>query len=256
MTHPATSARLLRDTYRAARFADSLPSSQVEPRPSEAASSNPLRAFFEANRSGPGIWKWTHYFDAYHRHLAKFIGQEVHILEVGIYSGGSLRMWRDYFGDRCRVYGVDIEPACRRYEDDHTRVFIGDQADRSFWARVRRDVPTLDIVIDDGGHQPEQQIVTLEETLSHLAPGGVFMCEDVHGSTNAFLSYVHGLTSGLYHFAAKREADGGASSDASRLQAHIASIHHYPYLVVLERRAEQITRLTAPKHGTEWQPFL
>src|SRR3954453_17281724 len=52
--------------------------------------SGPLRAHFEANREGPGIWKWLHYFDIYERHLKRFVGREVRILEVGVYSGGSL----------------------------------------------------------------------------------------------------------------------------------------------------------------------
>ena len=53
------------------------------------------------------------------------------------------------------------------------KVFIGDQADRKFWSQFRREVPILDLVIDDGGHEPEQQIVSLEELLPHLRPGGV-----------------------------------------------------------------------------------
>src|SRR5947207_11688241 len=38
---------------------------------------NPLLAYFEAHRQGRGIWKWRHYFDVYHRHLAKFVGKDV-----------------------------------------------------------------------------------------------------------------------------------------------------------------------------------
>ena len=41
---------------------------------------------------------------------ASFAGAEVTVLEVGIYSGGSLLMWRDYFGADCTIYGVDIQP--------------------------------------------------------------------------------------------------------------------------------------------------
>ena len=36
------------------------------------------------------------------------------------------------------------------------------------------------------GHTPEQQIVTLEEMLPHLRPGGVYLCEDVHGIHHDF----------------------------------------------------------------------
>ena len=46
------------------------------------------------------------------RDFKKFIGCEVHVVEVGIYSGGSLAMWRDYFGSKCHVYGIDIAEEC------------------------------------------------------------------------------------------------------------------------------------------------
>src|SRR5471032_1889882 len=45
---------------------------------------NPLLDYFESHREGPGIWKWRHYFDIYHRHFAKFVGRQVNIMEVGV----------------------------------------------------------------------------------------------------------------------------------------------------------------------------
>src|SRR5262249_23018485 len=65
----------------------------------------------------------------------------------------------------------------------------GDQADRSFWQRFKEDVPKLDIVVDDGGHEPDQQIATMEALLPHLRPGGVFLCEDITVETNLFAEY-------------------------------------------------------------------
>ncbi len=141
----------------------------------EASQSNPLRTFFESHRDGAGIWKWTHYFDAYHRHLHKFVGHAPAVLEIGIYSGGSIEMWKSYFGPKTHIFGCDIEEACRKYASDDVTVFIGDQADRNFWSTVKEEVPPLNVVIDDGGHSPEQQMVTIEEMLPFLAPGGVFI---------------------------------------------------------------------------------
>src|SRR5262245_44116725 len=89
---------------------------------------NLLREFFDNRKQGLGIWKWNHYFDIYDRHFHRFRGKEVHILEIGVYSGGSLEMWRDYFGPKAVIFGVDIEPDCRAYETTRTRIFIGDQA--------------------------------------------------------------------------------------------------------------------------------
>src|SRR5690348_8554452 len=76
---------------------------------------NPLWNFFQNRTNGAGIWKWEHYFEIYHRHLPKFVGLGPNVFEIGIYSGGSLEMWRSYFGEESRIYGVDIEPACKSY---------------------------------------------------------------------------------------------------------------------------------------------
>jgi len=103
-----------------AAFADSFVQSSV-PFPSTVAKTE-LENYFDAHDKGAGIWKYRHYFPIYERHFRKFTGEEVHILEIGVYSGGSLEMWRHYFGERAFIYGVDINESCRVYENDYTRI--------------------------------------------------------------------------------------------------------------------------------------
>jgi hypothetical protein len=208
---------------------------------------NPLRTYFDSHVEGRGIWKWTHYFEVYHRHLSKFIGREVHIVEIGIFSGGSLDMWKNYFGGQCHVYGVDIEPACKNYEADRTKIFIGDQADPKFWRAFREAVPTVDIVIDDGGHLPEQQIISLEEMLPHIRRGGVYLCEDVHGVHGAFAAYAFGLADSLNAFK--------ESGEPSSFQQDIHSVHLYPFLAVIEKCARPQEAFSSLRRGTQWAPF-
>jgi hypothetical protein len=215
---------------------------------------NPLRDYFDRHRTGRGIWKWNHYFDIYHRHFGRFVGREVSVVEIGIYSGGSLGMWKAYFGERSSIYGVDIEKGCTMYEETGVRVFIGDQANRSFWKHFKQEVSIIDIVIDDGGHTPEQQTVTLEEMLPHLRPGGVYLCEDVHGDHHEFAAYVSGLASHL-NCRIERPAKQ-LVSPLSEFQRAVYSIHLYPFVAVIERSDAPTTEFVAPKHGTEWQPFL
>jgi len=193
-----------------------------------------------------------HYFDIYHRHLQKFTGKEVHVLEVGVYSGGSLEMWREYFGPKCRVYGVDIREDCKALEDDQTRIFIGDQADRRFWRQVKQEVPNLDVLIDDGGHLPEQQIVTLEEMLPHLRRGGVFVCEDLTGEMNGFAAFVRGLGVNLDSCALTFGRGKELSSPVTKFQSDIHSIHSYPYVTVIEKHPSPLPRLICPAQGTDW----
>jgi hypothetical protein len=209
---------------------------------------NPLAVYFDGVTTGPGIWKWRHYFDIYHRHFERFRHQSVVVAEVGVYSGGSLLMWRAYFGAQAEIHGIDIEPACRVYAGPHTTIHTGDQADRAFWRRFRAAVPRLDILIDDGGHLPEQQMVTLEEVLPHLAPGGVYLCEDIHGREHLFARWIFGLADELNH----TDSTDPLAHQPSALQAQIAAITCYPYVAVIEKRRHPLTILEAPPHGTEW----
>ena len=227
--------------------------------PTPPASHNELRSFFDGRKEGHGIWKWVHYFNIYDEHFRAFKGREVHVLEIGVYSGGSLEMWRDYFGPRAHIYGVDIEPACKAYEASGFHIIIGDQADRSFWRRFKEEVPVLDIVIDDGGHQTEQQIATVEELLPHLRSDGVFLIEDIHGAFNPFASYVHGLGHKLNQFNSvgnPSDFERRIASTVTPFQSAVASIHLYPFVTVIKRNAVAIDELLAPKHGTQWQPHL
>lgn len=177
------------------------------------------------------------------------------MLEIGIYSGGSLEMWRDFFGPASKIYGVDIDPRCKAYESDSVRVFIGDQSDRDFWTRFRQEVPVLDIVIDDGGHVPGQQIVSLEELLPNLRPGGVYVCEDLHEPFNEFSAYVCGLAQDLNSARIKYNSEDNercSVSETNPLQSAIAGIHFYPYMAVVEKTPAPVFELVAPKRGSHW----
>jgi hypothetical protein len=215
---------------------------------------NQFQTFFDNRKVGNVIWKWLHYFEIYERHFSRFRGREVHIAEIGVASGGSLEMWRDYFGPKAHIYGVDINPDCKVYERDGIKVFIGDQTDRSFWRDFRTKVPKLDIVIDDGGHKYEQQVVSLEELLPHLRPNGVYLCEDVFSAFNLFASYVGGLAHKLNEMR-QRESfppERTLVSDTTVFQKRVNSIHLYPFVVVVEINRADVPELVASTHGTEW----
>lgn len=234
---------------RAQTFSESKPPEESEP------ARNPLTAYFESNKTGRGIFKWTHYFGIYHRHLSRFVGRNAHLLEIGIYSGGSLEMWREYLGEQAHICGVDIEEACRAYENANTSIYIGDQENRDLWRRIKQTEPIVDIVIDDGGHLPEQQIATLEEMLPHIRPGGVYICEDIHGEFNRFAAYVQGLCNNLNTAHLIQHQNRELSVVPSAFQTQIHSVHLYPYVVVIEKHAAPLRELAARRHGSEWQPF-
>ena len=81
----------------------------------------------------------------------------MNLLEVGISHGGSLQVWREYFGKDASIFAVDINAECKKFEDEKTKIFIGSQEDEVFLKQVTDALPPLDILSDDGGHTMNQQ---------------------------------------------------------------------------------------------------
>lgn len=150
--------------------------------------------------------KWDPYFDVYERHLAKFIDRAPRVLEIGVQNGGSIDMWLQYFGPGTTVVGIDVDPNCLQHSyPADVEIVIGDQGSVEFWQKFMQTHSDFDIVIDDGGHSMQQQIVTLEQMYPRLNQGGVFLVEDTHTSymqpwggqvngKNTFLAYAKSLT--------------------------------------------------------------
>lgn len=205
-----------------------------------AVAPNPLETYFDSRRTGPGLWKWRHYFEAYHTHFSKFRGASPKIVEIGVYSGGSLEMWRDYFGAGCKLYGVDINKACLKFEKENVKINIADQSNRSFWRKFREEVGQVDIIIDDGGHRPRQQRPTFEEMLRCIKPGGVYLCEDVHGLRNPFAAYLRGIANTLN------------DDRFNPVQARIKSVTFYPYIAVVEIFDTPLKGFSSEKSGDQW----
>ena len=202
---------------------------------------NDLETFFRRH-TGRRLHKWLHYFEIYDRHFSRFRGTAPVVLEFGVSQGGSLEMWQEYFGPGARLYGVDINPACRRFEEEGVRIFIGDQGDRAFLRRLVREVPRPDILIDDGGHLMAQQIATFEELYSHVQPSGVYLCEDLHTSywrrwgggyrrRGSFIELTKGWIDALHAWHSRSPK---LQVDDFTRSTH--SIHYYDSVVVLEKR--------------------
>lgn len=142
---------------------------------------NRLEKYFYKNNNKL-IHKWLHYFDIYDRHFSSFQKKKITVLEFGVFQGGSLQMWRDYFGKNARIVGVDINPKCQELEEKNIEIHIGDQEDRNFLKQLMEKVGPVDVVIEDGGHTMKQQINTFEEVFPYVKEGGVFLIEDLHTS--------------------------------------------------------------------------
>ena len=129
---------------------------------------------------GKVIHKWEHYFPVYERHFAPWRGRSLTFFEIGVARGGSLAMWRRYFGPLATVVGLDIDPRCSAHESDSAFVRIGDQSDPIFLNAVVEEFGVPDIVLDDGSHQMDDVWASFSHLYPMVSKNGVYMIEDLH----------------------------------------------------------------------------
>ena len=133
------------------------------------------------NLKYPSI-KIDSYFQVYEEIFKNYIGKKIIFAEVGVLGGGSLFMWKDYFGKDARIIGIDLNPEAKKWEKHGFEIFIGSQSDEKFWTNFYNKVGKIDILLDDGGHYNKQQIITLNSSIPNITDGGMIVVEDCHTS--------------------------------------------------------------------------
>ena len=201
---------------------------------------NDLEKYFTDNNDRL-IDKWSNYFDIYDRYFSPFRGKEIVLVEIGIFQGGSLQMWKNYFGPKAKIYGIDINPNCKELEEENIQIFIGSQSDRQFLRSLKEKIPPIDILIDDGGHTMKQQIVTFEELYGHVKECGIFLCEDTHSSyhvatgggykrNGTFIEYSKNFVDYLHAHHSEQ-----AALSVNDFTRSAKSVHFYDSIVVIEK---------------------
>jgi hypothetical protein len=199
----------------------------------------------------------THAYDyAYDKYLPQFYAQgKVKLLEIGlgcdmVYGPGeSLKLWLEYFK------GIDLELHFMEYDEKCAREWqpkfpnikfhVGDQANPEHLQRVLDDSgANFDVVIDDGGHTMQQQIVSLEYLLPRaVRPGGIYILEDLissfySGQYNGHTtdSYVNSLVSNMH----KSEfPNSGGYVRVNRLHEHILSMEAMRGILVFTKMPKE-----------------
>ncbi len=215
---------------------------------------NDLERYF-INNEGRLIWKWRHYFEIYERHFSRFRDTDVNVVEIGVLEGGSLQMWKHYFGPKAKIYGIDILEKCRKFKEDQVDIFIGNIEDKGF-LKMLRDTIRIDILIDDGGHSMTQQITAFEGLFDHISDHGVYLCEDTFSSyhpreygggykkpdtfiefSKNFIDYIHAWHSGKDYFPTKAEKlPAPVELSVSNFTRSVHSLHYYDSVLVIEKR--------------------
>jgi hypothetical protein len=200
-----------------------------------------LRECFDAHRGRP-LGKVDHFFDIYEQHFARFRDTEVRVLEIGVDQGGSLELWRNYFGASAQIHGIDINPLVLERVPECCSVHIGSQADAVFIESILSEYGPFDLVIDDGSHVMHHQIETFEMIYPHMSPTGVYVCEDAFTSywceyggklkkPGTFMEYAKGLIDELHAYWVMDE-----SYEQTPFTKMTQAIHFYSGAVVFQRK--------------------
>ena len=202
------------------------------------------------SHQGRRIFKWHHYLEIYDRHLrshrAKASNRDgsepLRVLEIGVQNGGSLQMWRRYFGSNAVIFGIDNNPLCKGFEEDGCQIRIGDQSDPVFLSKVISEMSGVDIVIDDGSHIASHQLASFRCLFPLLSSHGTYFCEDLHTSywdgweggllrSGTFIEQIKSIIDeihGWYH-------SGSSSFSEMQLKEQITGMHIYDSVAVFDK---------------------
>jgi len=115
--------------------------------------------------------KKTHnYTDIYERFFFDIKENPIKIFEIGIYNGGSLTMWQEYFS-KANIFALDIDDK-KIFDNNRVKTIIGDQANRDHLQKAINIIGSnIDILIDDGSHTMQQQQVSFGYLFKFINPG-------------------------------------------------------------------------------------
>tara|TARA_B100001564_G_C20589204_1_gene646999 strand:- start:503 stop:1267 length:765 start_codon:yes stop_codon:yes gene_type:complete len=126
--------------------------------------------------------KHKNYFKIYDELLKKYKNKPIIFVEIGVFSGGSLFMWRNFLGKKARIIGIDLNPDVKKFEKYGFEIFIGDQSKEKFWDYFFKKIGKVDVVLDDGGHTNYQQVITTNMCVPMIKDNGMLIVEDIHAS--------------------------------------------------------------------------
>lgn len=195
------------------------------------------------NNSGKVMDKWLHYADVYELHFSRFRGTKPVFVEIGVSGGGSLPMWKHYFGEGAKIIGIDINPDCKAHEEADVEVVIGSQDDPAIFEQIFGKHPSVDIVLDDGSHHMHHMISSFELAYQRISPTGVYMVEDTHTcywpiaggglrEPKSFIEYMKGKVDELHASYMGDELRPTPFSKTTR------SVSFYDSIVAIERQPQ------------------
>jgi hypothetical protein len=167
---------------------------------------------------------WVHgYTRLYDRHIGYLRPMAKKILEIGVFRGASLLLWKHAF-PKAQIYGV--EKRTKVWQDflakqKRVKVFVGRQEDVEFLKREVIPNGTYDVIIDDGLHHPKETQESFKALWGSVSVGGWYVIEDLFGQYKWKESNTINMLKGMI--------------DEMNLKGEIRSMHFYYNICFIQK---------------------
>lgn len=207
-----------------------------------------------------GANKWLHYLPVYESVIDR--SRPIRMLEIGVFHGGSLRMWREYLHPDSVIVGIDIDPNCKQFHDpeNNVHVCIGAQQDAMFLQNVNSEFGPFDVILDDGSHMTSHMVESFRSLFdSALAEPGAYIVEDVHSnywkpyrdSSMSFVDFIAVLVDAMHAHYPAAEGEPNFRTDhpdrlhevpVPRITPKLGSIEIHDSIVVVRKASRDLPR--------------
>ena len=126
-----------------------------------------------------------HFCEFYESNLRKDVTK---LWEIGVLDGASLQMWSEFYPN-AKITGFDIEDKSALKLNNNVDVKLLDQGNREQLSLLTYENKDIDVIVDDGSHLIDHQIMTFEILFDSLKSKGQYVLEDLHTSTNFHSGY-------------------------------------------------------------------
>lgn len=134
------------------------------------------------------------YVDEYYdKSFLRLKEENIVLVEIGVRGGASLSLWKNYFQNAKKIYGMDNLETNNNHNipvnqdwisGDNVEYIVGDAYQEEFSNKIPDNI---DIFIDDGPHTVDSHIKAIELYIPKMSKNGIFIIEDIMYEVNTFL---------------------------------------------------------------------
>lgn len=223
-----------------------------------------LKKLYDGYKEAHFFDHWLEYADRYQLHLPnpkniRKKKRKIRMLEIGVQSGGSVRVWKQYYGNNLVYTGLDADSRCKRSESPEENIFIeiGSQENHEVLKSVCDKYGPFHVIVDDGGHTNN----TITNSLLYLFPRsscmhhrGIYVIEDTHTVASEGSYGISEIPAGLFasmhtYWAANQTMPSNYDEKFSVFAGKIEEIHLYDSMIFISKGEQK--PLTRIHRGTD-----